>query len=115
MRELSLEEKVEHLSYQMKILLEIVDWTDRPFEYEVIRANLTKQEVESFYQLLEEIRAQQNEQLRYGYTSIEPLLVHFAGMLDVRLDVKTILEACVRQGIELDVTEPLYRQVRLLD
>lgn len=112
---MSLEEKVEHLSYQMKILLEIVDWTDRPFEYEVIRANLTKQDVEAFYQLLEDIRARHNEQMRYGFTSIEPLLVHFVGMLDSRLDVKTILGACVRQGIELDVTEPLYRQVRLLD
>ncbi|MEJ6527525.1 DUF1878 family protein [Exiguobacterium sp. USCH10] len=112
---MSLEEKVEHLSYQMKILLEIVDWTERPFEYEVIRANLTKQDVEAFYQLLEDIRARQNEQMRYGFTSIEPLLVHFVGMLDSRLDVKTILGACVRQGIELDVTEPLYRQVRLLD
>lgn len=112
---MSLEEKVEHLSYQMKILLEIVDWTDRPFEYEVIRANLTKQDVEAFYQLLEDIRARQNEQMRYGFMSIEPLLVHFVGMLDSRLDVKTILGACVRQGIELDVTEPLYRQVRLLD
>lgn len=99
----------------MKILLEIVDWTDRPFEYEVIRANLTKQDVEAFYQLLGDIRARQNEQMRYGFTSIEPLLVHFVGMLDSRLDVKTILGACVRQGIELDVTEPLYRQVRLLD
>ncbi|MDA5560491.1 DUF1878 family protein [Exiguobacterium sp. MMG028] len=111
---MSLEEKVEHLSYQMKILLEIVDWTERPFEYEVIRANLTKQDVEAFYQLLEDIRVRQNEQMRYGFTSIEPLLVHFVGMLDSRLDVKTILGACVRQGIELDVTEPLYRQVRLL-
>ncbi|WP_338082277.1 DUF1878 family protein [Exiguobacterium qingdaonense] len=112
---MSLEEKVEHLSYQLKILLEIVDWTDRPFEYEVIRANLTKQEVKSFFQLIEEVRTRQNEQLRYGYTSIEPLLVHFVGMLDARLDAKTILEACVRQRIELDVTEPLYRQVKLLD
>ena len=112
---MSLEEKVEKLSYQMGILLDIVDWTNRPFEYEIIKANLSKQEVDAFYGLLQEIRVQQNEQMRYGFTSIEPLLVHFVGMLDARLNVKSTLSACVRQGIELDVTEPLYRQVMLLD
>ena len=112
---MSLEEKVEHLSYQKEILLEMADWTNRPFEYEVIRADLTKKEVDAFFRLLHEIGEQQKEQKRYGLTSVEPLLVNFVGMLDARLHPKAILEACVRQEIELHITEPLYRQVRLLD
>lgn len=111
---MSLEEKINQLSFQMELLLGAVDWSNRPFEHEVIKANLTKQEVEAFFLLLDEIRERQNEQARYGLSSVEPLLVHFVGMLHPKLNAETILEACVRQGMATDVTEPLYRQVKLL-
>ncbi len=111
---MSLEEKVKQLSYQMELLMKSVDWSDRPFEYEIIRANLTKEDVEAFHTLLEEIRQQQNEQGRYGLSSVEPLLVSFVGMLHPALDPEKILAACVKQQIKLDVTEPLYQQVKLL-
>lgn len=106
---------MDHLTFQREMLLELVDWSGRPFEFELFKANLTRQEVDAFFALLAEIGEQQKEQERYGLTSIEPLLVNFVGMLDARLHPKTILEACVRQKIELHITEPLYRQVRLLD
>ncbi|MCT4796307.1 DUF1878 family protein [Exiguobacterium alkaliphilum] len=114
MGNVSLEEKMKQLSYQMELLMQSVDWSDRPFEYEVIRANLTRDDVEAFYALLEEIRQQQTEQGRYGLSSVEPLLVNFVGMLHPALEPETILAACVKQQIALDVTEPLYRQVKLL-
>ncbi|TCI72327.1 DUF1878 family protein [Exiguobacterium sp. SH0S7] len=114
MGNVSLEEKVNQLSFQMELLLGLVDWSSRPFEYEVIKANLTKEEVADFYRLLDEIRHQQNEQRRYGLSSVEPLLVSFVGMLHPSLDPGVTLAACVKQGIALEVTEPLYAHVKLL-
>ncbi|RHB48310.1 DUF1878 family protein [Exiguobacterium sp. AM39-5BH] len=114
MENVSLEEKINQLSYQMELLLGAIDWSARPFEHEIIKANLTKREVEEFFLLLDDIRERQNEQQRYGLSSVEPLLVHFVGMLHPKLDAKAILEACVHQKMALDVTVPLYRQVKLL-
>lgn len=114
MENVSLEEKINQLSFQMELLLGAVDWSERPFEHEVLKANLTRQEVVAFFALLDDIRERQNEQARYGLSSVEPLLVHFVGMLHPHLEAETILAACVRQGMALDVTEPLYRQVKLL-
>lgn len=112
---MSLEKKVEQLSFQVELLLGAVDWTNRPFERAVLQANLSRADVDAFYELLDELQRQKNEQERYGLTSIEPLLVRFVGMLHPNLDPLTILEACVKQRIAIDLTEPLYRQVTLLD
>ena len=108
MENVSLEEKINQLSYQIELLLGAVDWSARPFEHEVMKANLTKQDVAAFFALLDDIQQQQNEQLRYGLSSVEPLLVSFVGMLHPALDPKVILAACVQQGIALEVTAPLY-------
>lgn len=111
---MSLEERINQLSFQMELLLGAVDWSERPFEREVLKANLTRQDVACFFALLDDIRERQNEQVRYGLSSVEPLLVHFVGMLHPKLDAETILAACVRQEIALDVTAPLYEQVKHL-
>lgn len=109
------EERTEQLAFQLELLLEAVNLDEYPFTRELLRAGLSRRELDFFYQLLEDVRQQKNEQERDGLLSIEPLLVMFVGRLHPNLSPRSILEACVEQGIESDITVPLLRYVKLLD
>lgn len=104
----SLEERLEKLEYYQSLLMEMVDHHKKPFYSLVIRANLTKEEVEELLKLCESLSNKYEKQKAEGLVIFTPLLTEFAGMLNPKLNVDQTIEAMLKQNMFI----PLMSQLK---
>lgn len=99
------EEKLLRLEFYQNLLLSIAD-PSHPFYAMIIKNQLSQKEVEEIYQLCNEITITYEQQKEEGFVTFTPLLNHFVGMLNYKLDPHKTIEALYSQNI--------YRQLMSL-
>lgn len=104
----SIEERLEKLEYYQSLLMEMVDYDKKPFYALVIKANLTKAEVEEIFRLCELLSKKYKKQKAEGLVVFTPLLTEFAGMLTPKLDVEQTIEMMIKQNMFI----PLMNQLK---
>jgi hypothetical protein len=96
------EEKLLRLEFYQEILLAILD-NSHPFYALIVYHQLSKQDVEEIYLLCEKINKEYKKQKEEGFVTFLPLLTHFVGMLNYKLDPYQTINALYKQNIYRDL------------
>ncbi|MFD2681042.1 DUF1878 family protein [Bacillus seohaeanensis] len=91
--------RLEKLEYYQKLLAEMVSKDRYPFYCLIIEHGLTKQEVESFYQLCDRLNKKRKEQKAEEFVYYTPLFKEFQLNIPVKLNVVEVIESCLKQKI----------------
>jgi hypothetical protein len=93
----TLEERIAKLEFHQSLLMEMIDETKKPFYYLVIKANLTKKEVDEVLSLCKQLSEVYEKQKAEGLMVFTPLLIQFAGMLHPSLPLEQTVDALLKQ------------------
>lgn len=95
----SLIEKINRLEYHQSILLKMVSNNHDPFFRLIVEKQLTKEEVDRFYLLCEELSESLQEQQAEGFVYFQSLFEKLKEDLPQNLQVEEVIEACLRQQL----------------
>ncbi|WP_096201479.1 DUF1878 family protein [Bacillus sp. FJAT-45350] len=95
----SLDAQVRRLGFYQTLLLDMVDTSKFPFYQLVIRNGVTEEEMKELFILCNELNELLEEQRELGYVRHTSLLVHFVGMLTIKLKPKAVIEAMQQQSL----------------
>ncbi|RBW69334.1 hypothetical protein DS031_11895 [Bacillus taeanensis] len=107
-------ERFKQVQFQQELLLKMVDRRKYPFYSLVIERGLVEEEMKEVLSLCEEVNKGYEEMKEEGFVSYLPLLIHFVGMLNIKLEPKETIEALYYQGyyrtlmVELKKLVPNY-------
>jgi hypothetical protein len=90
--------KDETASFHVQLLSKILNLDDYPVVKLVIENNLSKEESEKLFHLLNKLNNQYKIQKEEGFLDFTPLLVEFAGMLNEKLDPDKTIFALEQEG-----------------
>ncbi|OIJ21368.1 hypothetical protein BKP45_00895 [Anaerobacillus alkalidiazotrophicus] len=102
------EEKILKLEFYQELLLSVTN-TAYPFYSLIINNKLSKKEVEEIFYLCKHLNNEYEKQKEEGFVTFFPLLTHFVGMLNYKLDPFQTLGALHDQGIYRDLTNELIK------
>lgn len=90
--------KGDTTSFHIQLLSNILDLTKYPMTQLMIENNLTKEEYDEFLQLLHRLHTEYELQKGEGFLNFTSLLIHFAGMLNEKLDPNITIYALKKEG-----------------
>lgn len=94
----SLEERIERLEFYQRIFL-AMSAEEYPFYKLVIERGLNEKEMKEIYTLCEELDKTLEVQMEDGFIHYTPLLIHFVGMLNSKLDPLETIKALHKQNL----------------
>lgn len=106
-----LEERLERLEYHQKLLLKMVQAPDYSFYRLVIEKNLTEQEVEEFLSLCSRLNMEFKKEKEEHFVFYAPLFQDFKKQLNIRLQPKEVIEACMKQKMYPELMEALQKNL----
>lgn len=86
------------MSFHVQLLSRLIDVDQYPFIKLVIENNITKEEYTELFQLLQMLEDKYNLQKDEGLLDFSSLLIHFAGMLNEKLDPDDTIYALALEG-----------------
>ncbi|MBO8156181.1 MAG: DUF1878 family protein [Bacillaceae bacterium] len=92
-------QSVEMTKFQMDLLMNVIDWDHYPFTKIIIQKGLTKNEFQELMDMLRELDEKYHLQKEEGLLDFTSLLVHFAGMLNEKLDPNETIKALEKEKI----------------
>lgn len=84
--------------FHVQLLSKLIDVDQYPFTKLVIGNNITKAEYIKLFQLLQMLEDEYERQKEEGFLDFTSLLIHFAGMLDEKLNPNETIHAMEREG-----------------
>ena len=93
-----LQRRLERIAYHQRLLAESLD-EKYAFTKLIIKHDLAKEEVTAFLQLCEELNKKWDEQRAEGFVYFHPLLEEWLEKLNPKLEPKSAIRACLKQGI----------------
>lgn len=91
-------DKQDTAFFHIQLLSTMIDSNKYPLIKLIIENQVTKHEFESLLQLLHTLEERYEEQKKAGYLDFTSLLVHFAGMLTVKLNPDQTIYALKKEG-----------------
>lgn len=85
-------------SFHIQLLMNVIDMDRFPFVKMVIEKKITETEYEEIFQLLQMLNEKYKQQKEDGLMNFTSLLVHFAGMLNDKLDPNATIVALKKEG-----------------
>lgn len=85
-------------AFQIQLLSKTLDQKRYPFTKLIIERNVTKQEYENLFCLLEQLNDRYQKQKEAGLLDYTSLLIHFAGMLNEKLQPNETIYALKKEG-----------------
>ncbi|MDF0726908.1 DUF1878 family protein [Cytobacillus sp. S13-E01] len=95
----SLEARIERLEYYQALLFELLDVEKIALYKLIVKAQMTKNEVEEFLSLCDKMNEQYKKQKAEGLIVFTPLLTEFVGMLHPNLDAEETVKSLLTHGI----------------
>ncbi|HEX6593584.1 MAG TPA: DUF1878 family protein [Bacillota bacterium] len=85
-------------TFHLQLLLQTMNIEQYPFIKLIIINNLSSQEYEELFMLLEQLNEMYKVQKEEGLLDFTSLLIHFAGMLNQKLDPTETIYALKKEG-----------------
>jgi hypothetical protein len=101
---IELQSRVNLLEYHQRLLLKMLTFPNLDFYRLVIENGISEQEVKEFNKLCEGLNIKMEEQKAEGFIHFHPLFIEFLNLLPAELDVKEVIQSCLRQHLY----EPLF-------
>lgn len=105
------EEKLLRLEFYQDLFLTITK-SSYPFYALVVTHRLSRKEVEEIFQLCNELNDKYKKQKEEGFMNFFPLLTHFVGMLNYKLDPHKTIDALYEQGIYCELMNEFYKTIK---
>lgn len=86
------------MSFHVQLLSKVIDLEQYPLIKLIIENNITYVEYQNLLQQLADLSSQYESQKDEGLLDFTPLLIHFAGMLNEKLDPDTTILALKKEG-----------------
>ncbi|MBM7715075.1 DUF1878 family protein [Siminovitchia sp. FSL H7-0308] len=103
--------RVEKLEYHQRLLLGMIQHTDKAFDLLVIKYNLSEQEVEGFLELCEKLNKDLKKLKADHFVYYTPLFQEFTTRLNKKLSLKETITACIKQGIYVELMNKLLQNM----
>ncbi|WP_462408909.1 DUF1878 family protein [Neobacillus sp. Marseille-QA0830] len=101
-------EKVRILEYHQKLLVKLTKNPELELFRLIIENGITEQEVERLFTLCNKLNRKFAEQKADGYIHFHPLFEEFAAALPRNLNQKSVIKACLTQGLYV----PLFLELQ---
>ncbi|MCL6572541.1 MAG: YhaI family protein [Bacillus sp. (in: Bacteria)] len=101
-------QRIKQLEYHQKLLFKLLINPKLELYKLFIENGVSEQEVERFYFSCDEMSIKLEEQKAEGYVYFYPLFDELSASLPVKLDIKEVIKACLRQNLYL----PLFEEFR---
>ncbi|MFC3040686.1 DUF1878 family protein [Virgibacillus xinjiangensis] len=88
----------ETTTFHLHLLSKVIDLAKYPVIRLVIENNISREEYEELFQLLEELDEKYASQKKEGLLDYSSLLVHFVGMLNEKLEPHETIRALKKEG-----------------
>ncbi|RWZ55227.1 DUF1878 family protein [Halobacillus fulvus] len=98
--------------FHIRLLMEIEEMDHYPFHKMIVRHKLTEKEYQETLALLEELNTTYEEDEREGLLDHSGLLIHFAGMLSVKLPIEETIQALYEQRLYPALIQVLRKYIR---
>ncbi|MFD2761061.1 DUF1878 family protein [Lentibacillus juripiscarius] len=85
-------------TFHIQLLTKTMDMEQYPLVRMIIENNISKQEYDELFEHLEGLYQQYTMQKEEGLLDFTSLLVHFAGMLNVKLHPDAVIAALKKEG-----------------
>jgi hypothetical protein len=99
--------RINLLEYHQRLLLKLLSDPNLDFYRLVIENGLSEQEVRDFFQLCVTLTEKMEEQKAEGFVFFHPLYNEFSRFLPEGLDVKKVVQSCLKQHL----FEPLFTEL----
>ncbi|MCM3567898.1 DUF1878 family protein [Neobacillus mesonae] len=99
-------ERIHLLEFHQKLLVKMIKNPDMDFYRIIVEHGISKQEMESFFNLCDELSLKLKKQKAEGFVHFHPLFVEFVAGLPLELDIKEIVKACLVQKLYV----PLFQE-----
>ncbi|WLV25504.1 DUF1878 family protein [Aciduricibacillus chroicocephali] len=96
---------INTLSFHLHLISDLISADEYPFTKLVINKGLTEPEYNELFHLLEELNCRYIQQKEEGLLDYTCLLIHFAGMLNLKLHPDQAMLALKRQGLYTELME----------
>ncbi|MFC0523495.1 DUF1878 family protein [Pontibacillus salicampi] len=93
--------------FQIRLLSYMVDGEQYPFSKMLIEKEFTESEYIALVDLLETLEVKYKEQKEEGLLDFTSLLLHFAGMLNIKLNPDETIRALWQEGFHRELMEEL--------
>lgn len=91
------------LAFYVRLLTQMKLIEDYPFTKMVIEEGVTKDEYQELMKLLTSLHNQYEEQKEAGMLDFTQLLIHFAGMLPIKLHPDLVMNTLIKEGINKEL------------
>ncbi|MFD2042773.1 DUF1878 family protein [Ornithinibacillus salinisoli] len=98
-------DKNDLASFHLQLLTKTIDLKKYPLTRLVIEKNITNEEYKELFQLLHTINEEFEAQKEEGFLNFSPLLIHFAGMLNEKLNPDETIHALKQEGYFVELME----------
>ncbi len=105
-------EKLLRLEYYQEIFLSKMN-NSYPFFALIMVHQLSKKEVEEIYFLCEQLDDEYKKQKKEGFVTFLPLLTHFVGMLNYKLDPNMTINALYEQQLFCELMSEFRKLIGL--
>ncbi|WP_018662336.1 DUF1878 family protein [Heyndrickxia acidiproducens] len=107
----SIEQRLERLEFYQKLLLKMIESNQNAFYRLVIEKQLSKQDVEQFFALCEQLKQELEEQKADHFVFFYPLFTKFKDRLHKKLQPDEVIAACLQQGLYPELMKVLERNL----
>ncbi|WP_062352246.1 DUF1878 family protein [Bacillus kwashiorkori] len=104
--------RIELLEYHQQLFIRLLTDSKMDFTKLIIEKNLTRQDVEEFHNLCDELHIKWEEQKAEGFVYFHPLMKEFANRLNKKLQVKETIQACINEGLYLELMNEFAKYVK---
>lgn len=102
-------EEEEILSFYVQLLTQMQEFQNYPFTKMIMEKRISKKEYQELMTLLSNLSDKYQEQKEEGLLHYNPLLIHFAGMLNHKLHPDKVILALQEEGIFSDLMGEFQR------
>ncbi|KGX92604.1 hypothetical protein N781_14835 [Pontibacillus halophilus JSM 076056 = DSM 19796] len=95
--------EVEQLDFYIRLLVSMEQFEQYPFTRMIIQNGLNEEEYQELLRLLERLNAELVNLKHDGMMDFTKLLIHFAGMLNVKLHPDEVMDALISQQMYVDL------------
>jgi hypothetical protein len=96
------------LEYHQRLILKMLTEPRHEFDKLIIENGISEQEVQTFFQLCDDLSIKMEEQKAEGFVYFHPLFNKFSSCLPAKLNVREVIQSCLRQNLY----EPLFTEFK---
>lgn len=103
--------KLTNIQYHQRLIVEMLEKSDKEFYKLIIKHGLAEEEVQDFYYLCDKLHIELENQKAEGFVYFHPLFKQFSDKLNKALSAKEVIHACISQKLYLPLMKEFQKYI----